>query len=72
MKVVIVVEVDVSITMMETMKRAGFTVAQDGVAMQVKVPNSPNIPQRKTKVTFLENPANLADFVVSPSTKKTG
>ena len=53
-------------TIMETMRRTGFTVAQDGAAMQIKVPNSPSIPQRKSKVTFLDNPSTLADFVLNP------
>ncbi len=69
MKIVIVIEVDASQTIMETMKRTGFTVAQDGTSMQIKIPNTPNIPQRKLKVTFLENPASLADFIIGSQTK---
>lgn len=64
MKVAIVVEVDVSPTIIETMKRTGFTVALDGTAMQVRVPNSPAIPQRKVKVTFVENQEQLNQYQI--------
>ncbi len=56
MKLVVLVEVDASQTLAETMQRSGFTLAPDGTAMQIKIPNSPSIPQRKTNVIFIENP----------------
>lgn len=56
MKLIVVLEIDVSKTMAETMQRTGFTLANDGSAMQIKVPNCPTIPQRKTRVTFIEDP----------------
>lgn len=56
MKLMIVLEVDVSTTIAESMQRNGFTLAPDGTAMKVKVANCPSIPQRKTHVAFIENP----------------
>lgn len=52
MKLRITVEVEVSKTIAETMKRTGFEACPDGSAMQIKIPNAPPIPKRKTKVTF--------------------
>ena len=56
MKLLVLLEVDVSKTIAETMQRNGFTVAQDGSHMQIKVPNTPAIPQRKTKIVFITDP----------------
>jgi hypothetical protein len=68
MKLTILMEVDVSKTIAETMQRSGFTLALDGSAMQVKVHNCPPIPQRKTRVVFVQNGPSLtqllADFKV--------
>lgn len=58
MKLRVVIEVDVSATIAATMQRNGFTACQDGSSMQIKVPNAPSIPQRKTKVLFIENPTD--------------
>ena len=55
MKLVVLVEVDVSKTIAETIQRTGFEIKSDGSGMQIKVPNSPAVPQRKTRVTFVEN-----------------
>ena len=52
MKLKVVIEVEVSKSMAETMERSGFTVCPDGSAMQVKVGNSPAIPKRKTSILF--------------------
>ncbi len=52
MKLKITIEVEVSKTIAETMKRTGFEACPDGTAMQIKIPNAPPIPKRKTKVTF--------------------
>ena len=56
MKFHIIVEVDVSPTIAETIKRGGFTLCQDGSGQRVQVANSPAIPKRKTKVMFVEEP----------------
>lgn len=57
MKLRVVVDVDVSPTMAETIQRGGFTLCQDGSGQQVKVGgNSPTIPKRKTKVLYVKNP----------------
>jgi len=55
MKLRILIEVDVSKTIAETMERNGFEVTQDGSAMQIKIPNTPAIPQRKTNITFIKD-----------------
>jgi hypothetical protein len=52
MKLKITIEVDVSKTIAETMQRNGFSACPDGSAMQIKIPNAPAIPKRKTKVVF--------------------
>lgn len=65
MKFRVYVEVDVSNTIAETMQRNGFHVCPDGSAMQIKVPNTPIIPQRKTKVVFVENPPNTLDSALT-------
>ena len=57
MKLLIVLEVDVSSTLANTMERGGFTLAPDGTGMQIKVPNSPTVPRRKIKTTFIRNPS---------------
>ena len=64
MKLRVVVDVDVSPTLAETIQRGGFTLCADGSGQQVKVGgNSPTIPKRKTKVLFVENPETpMADF----------
>ncbi len=56
MKMLVLIEIDVPKLMGETIQRNGFELAQDGTNLQVKVANSPPIPQRKTKVVFATNP----------------
>jgi hypothetical protein len=56
MKVRVVLEVEVSETIADTMYRTGFTVCADGSSMQVTIPNTPAIPKRKTKFVFIDNP----------------
>tara|TARA_R110000751_G_scaffold6623_2_gene28169 strand:+ start:1495 stop:1689 length:195 start_codon:yes stop_codon:yes gene_type:complete len=55
MKLRVVIDVEVSKTMAETIKRSGFKLCNDGSAMQVKVENSPAIPKRKTKVKVIDD-----------------
>lgn len=71
MKMLVVLEVEVSKTLAETMQRAGFTLAPDGTNLQVKVANSPAVPRRKTKVTFVTNPRRSQDEVVTFSAAPT-
>jgi len=67
MKLRVVVDVDVSPTIAETIKRGGFTLCQDGSGQSVKVGGSPVIPKRKTKVLFVEDPARpLSEFKEEP------
>lgn len=56
MKLRVVIDVDVSMTLAETMQRNGFHACPDGSALKIEIPNSPIIPKRKTKVRFIENP----------------
>lgn len=56
MKLRVIVDVEVSQTMAETIQRTGFNVCPDGSAMQVRVGNSPAIPRRKTAVQYVVNP----------------
>ncbi len=56
MKLRVVIDVDVSRTLAETMQRNGFHACPDGTALKIEIPNSPIIPKRKTKVVFVENP----------------
>lgn len=66
MKLLILVEVDVSQTLANTIQRNGFILAPDGTKLQVKIPNSPAIPQRKTKVLFVENPSVDVKNLLAP------
>lgn len=68
MKLRVVIDMDVSQTLAETIKRTGFSVCPDGSAMQVRVPNSPVIPKRKTQVECIENPSMTIQDVVDAST----
>lgn len=64
MKMLVLLEVEVSKTVAETMQRTGFELSPDGTCLQVKVPNCPAIPQRKTKVAFVGHPKhNVADIL---------
>lgn len=63
MKMLVLMEIDVSKSMAETMQRTGFELTPDGTSLQVKVPNSPAIPKRKTKIVFVMNPKHtVADL----------
>jgi|3_EtaG_2_1085321.scaffolds.fasta_scaffold00047_89 hypothetical protein len=72
MKLRVIVDVDVSPTLAETIQRGGFTLCADGSGQQVKVGGtSPAVPKRKTKVLFVENPetpiTHFAETKVSES-----
>tara|TARA_R110000868_G_scaffold150227_5_gene373256 strand:- start:4993 stop:5193 length:201 start_codon:yes stop_codon:yes gene_type:complete len=54
MKLRVIIDVEVSKTMAETIQRSGFSVIPDGSAMQVRVGNSPTIPKRKTSVQYIQ------------------
>ena len=56
MKLLVLMEIDVPKAIAETIQRTGFELVPDGTCMQVKVPNSPSVPQRKTKLAFVSNP----------------
>lgn len=63
MKLQILIEVDVSKTIAGTMQRSGFEIVNNGSSIQIQVGNSPVIPQRKTKVVFIECPTKPIDDV---------
>lgn len=67
MKLRVIVDVDVSPTLAETIKRGGFTLCSDGSGQQVKVGgNQPNVPKRKTNVMYVENPETpISEFAES-------
>jgi len=67
MKLRIVIDVEVSDTIAETMQRTGFLIEPDGSAMKIKIPNTPTIPKRKTKVTFLKDHQPSADEAITAS-----
>lgn len=68
MKLRVIVDVEVSQTMAETIRRNGFSLRPDGSAMQVCVPNSPVIPKRKTHVEYIHNPSVSLESLISAST----
>lgn len=59
MKLRVIVDIEVSKTMAETIQRSGFSVIPDGSGVQVRVGNSPAIPKRKTDVQYVENPKEV-------------
>jgi len=67
MKLRVIVDVDVSKTIAETIERNGFTVCRDGSSMQVRVPHTPAIPSRKTAVQFIQDPDTSHKEVVAAS-----
>lgn len=67
MKLRIYVEVEVSKTIAETIKRSGFVLEPDGTGMKVSITNAPSIPKRKTQVRFVNNPPDLLDDAVASS-----
>jgi hypothetical protein len=69
MKLQVLIEVDVSKTIAETIQRSGFTLCPDGSAMQVKVPHTPRIPKRKTKVAYVTEPGATLAAVVKAAKK---
>ena len=55
MRMKVVIELDVSKTLADTIERTGFTLSADGSKFKVQVPNAPAITQRKVKVAFERN-----------------
>lgn len=63
----ILIDVDVSKTIAETIERNGLHLRRDGSAMQVCVPNTPAIPKRKTKVQFVQDPTIELEAIAKAS-----
>lgn len=55
------IEMDVSKTIAETIKRNGFKLEQDGTGMKVVVPNAAAVTKRKIKVHFDDSPKDDFD-----------
>jgi hypothetical protein len=72
MKLMVLLEIDVSATLAETMQRSGFVLAPDGTGLQIKIPNSPAIPQRKIKVVFVENPLASIEQIANKCSQPKG
>jgi hypothetical protein len=54
MKMRITIDVNVSKTLAQTMKRNGFNVIPEGTGLAIRIPNSPAITKSKTQITFNE------------------
>lgn len=54
MKMRIVIDVNVSKTLAQTMERNGFNVIPEGTGLAIRIPNSPAITKSKSKITFTE------------------
>ena len=50
----IVIDVNVSKTLAQTMQRNGFNVIPEGTGLAIRIPNSPAITKSKTKIEFKE------------------
>lgn len=56
MKLLVLLEIELSKTMADTIQRTGLELVPDGPAMKVKIPHAPIIPRRKIKVSFNTDP----------------
>lgn len=54
MKMRIIIDVNVSKTLAQTMERNGFNVIPEGTGLAIRIPNSPAITKSKSKITFSE------------------
>lgn len=54
MKMRIIIDVNVSKTLAQTMERNGFNVIPEGTGLAIRIPNSPAITKSKSKITFTE------------------
>jgi hypothetical protein len=70
MKLRMYVEVDVSKSLADTIQRNGCILEPDGTGMKVKVPNTPSVPKRKTKVAFVQNPINTLDHAIKSASEE--
>ncbi len=56
-KLRIICDIEASRSLINTIKRTGFTVCEDGSGFQVKIANSPPIPKRKVQTRFIDAPS---------------
>ena len=54
MKMRLIIDVNVSKTLAQTMERNGFNVIPEGTGLAIRIPNSPAITKSKSKITFTE------------------
>ncbi len=54
MKMRIIIDVNVSKTLAQTMERNGFNVIPEGTGLAIRIPNSHAITKSKSKITFSE------------------
>lgn len=54
MKMRIIIDVNVSKTLAQTMERNGFNVIPEGTGLGIRIPNSPAITKSKSKIIFTE------------------
>ena len=54
MKLRMYIEINASKSIIDTIKRNGFTLEKDGSSARVVVPNAPTIPRRKVNIKFLD------------------
>jgi len=69
MKLLVMVEVEVSRTLAETIERNGFSIRPDGSGQQMQLSNSPSIPRRKTKVVYIQDPELGLDEILKSGEK---
>ena len=55
MKLLIMIEADVSSTIADTIRRNGFNLVRDGSSMRLAIGNTPPITSRKTKVEIIDH-----------------
>jgi len=55
MKILVMIEAEVSATIAGTIRRNGLKLVRDGSAMRLSIDNTPSIPSRKVRVEILDN-----------------
>ncbi len=55
MKLLVMIEAEVSSTIADTIRRNGLKLVRDGSSMRLSIENTPPIPSRKVRVEILDN-----------------
>lgn len=61
MKLRVVIDIDASSTIIETIQRNGFNLEKIGTGFQCKQESLPTIPRRKIKIKFIKDPTTEFD-----------